>query len=244
MVRPQLVKPPAYEEGRRYPLIVTLYRSGDYFLIGATGNENPIQVYAASGFVVLSFSIGRNRLWKNGDFDDYLLNWASPTASLEMAVGSLVERGIVDPKKVGLAGLSRGADILEYTISHSHAFQAAIESGPGARDPYFLLYGGRSLAWSLCKVGSRGMARRRFKEELVQELSRVAQCRTTSKTPLLMNSPDSEFIGNMALFTSAGSSFTSRSSYYIYPERSCTSRINQNTATTFTNATLTGSGFG
>jgi hypothetical protein len=90
----QLVKPPGYEEGKRYPLIVTLYRSGDYFLVGATGNENPIQVYAAKGFLVLSFSIGRNRLRKSGDFDEYLLNWASPGASLEMAVRSLVERGL------------------------------------------------------------------------------------------------------------------------------------------------------
>ena len=95
----QLVKPAGYEEGKRYPLIVTLYRSGDYFLLGATGNENPIQVYAANGFVVLSFNIGRNHLRKG--IEDSLVNWASPTASLEMAVQVLVERGLVDPKKVG-----------------------------------------------------------------------------------------------------------------------------------------------
>jgi hypothetical protein len=109
----QLVKPPGYVEGKCYPLIVTLYRSRDYFLVGATGNENPIQVYAATGFIVLSFSIGRNRLRRTGDFDDYLVNWASAEASLQMAVRSLIEAGIADPKKVGLAGLSRGADILE-----------------------------------------------------------------------------------------------------------------------------------
>jgi dipeptidyl aminopeptidase/acylaminoacyl peptidase len=196
----QLVKPPRYEEGRRYPLIVTLYRSGDYFLIGATGNENPIQVYAASGFVVLSFCIGRNRLRKNGDFEDYLLNWASPAASLEMAVRSLVERGIVDANKVGLAGLSRGADILEYTISHSQAFQAAIESGPAARDPYFFYMAGGVWHVLFAKWGLGGWPEGDSKKNW----SRLAASLNVDRieTPLLMNSPDSEFIGNLALYTS------------------------------------------
>jgi dipeptidyl aminopeptidase/acylaminoacyl peptidase len=196
----QLVKPLGYDEGKRYPLIVTLYRSGDYFLVGATGNENPIQVYAASGFLVLSFSIGRNRLRKNGDFDDYLLNWASPAASLEMAVRSLVERGIVDPKKVGLAGLSHGADILEYTISHSQAFQAAIESGPGARDPYFFYMAGGVWHELFAKWGLGGWPEgdsRKNWDTLGASLNA-----DRIETPLLMNSADSEFLANLALYTS------------------------------------------
>jgi dipeptidyl aminopeptidase/acylaminoacyl peptidase len=195
-----LVKPPRYDEGKRYPLIVTLYRSGDYFLVGATGNENPIQVYAAHGFVVLSFSIGRNRLRKNGDFDDYLLNWASPAASLEMAVRSLVERGIVDANKVGLAGLSRGADILEYTISHSQAFQAAIESGPGARDPYFFYMAGGVWHELFTKWGLGGWPEGESKKNWETLAASLNADRI--ETPLLMNSADSEFLGNMALYTS------------------------------------------
>ena len=196
----QLVKPPEYEEGKRYPFIVTLYRSGDYFLVGATGNENPIQVYAAKGFLVLSFSIGRNRLRKSGDFDDYLLNWASPAASLEMAVRSLVERGIVDANKVGLAGLSHGADILEYTISHSQAFQAAIESGPGARDPFFFYLAGSLWHELFAKWGLGGWP----EADARKNWERVAASLNADRieTPLLMNSADSEFLGNMALYTS------------------------------------------
>jgi dipeptidyl aminopeptidase/acylaminoacyl peptidase len=196
----QLVKPSGYEEGKRYPLIVTLYRSGDYFLVGATGNENPIQSYAARGFAVLSFNIGRNRLRKSGDFNDYLLNWASPTASLEMAVRSLAERGIVDPGRVGLAGLSRGADILEYVICHSHSFQVAVESGPGARDPFFYYMAGRNWHGIFAKWGLSGWPEGESKknwEKLAASLNA-----DHIETPLLMNSPDSEFLGNMALFTS------------------------------------------
>jgi dipeptidyl aminopeptidase/acylaminoacyl peptidase len=196
----QLVKPFGYEKGKRYPLIVTLYRSGDYFLVGAVGNENPIQVYAAHGFVVLSFNIGRNRLRKNGDFDDYLLNWASPTASLEMAVRSLVETGLVDPQKVGLAGLSRGAEILEYAISHSHIFQAAVESGPGARDPFFYYMAGRNWHGIFAKWGLGGWPDGESKKNWEKLAASLNADRI--ETPLLMNSPDSEFLGNMALYTS------------------------------------------
>jgi dipeptidyl aminopeptidase/acylaminoacyl peptidase len=196
----QLVKPPDYEQGKLYPLIVTLYRSGDYFLVGATGNENPIQVYAAHGFVVLSFNIGRNRLRRRGDFKDYLLNWASPMASLEMAVRSLVDKGIVDPKKVGLAGLSRGAEILEYTISHSQMFQAAIESGPGARDPFFYYMAGRNWHRIFKKWGLGGWPEGESKRSWVKLAASLNADHI--ETPLLMNSPDSEFLGNMALFTS------------------------------------------
>jgi len=165
------VKPAGYEQGKRYPFIVTLYRSGDYFLLGASGNENPIQVYAAHGFAVLSFDVGRNRLRKDGHFESHLLDWASPTASLEMAVQSLVDRGIVDATKVGLTGLSHGAEILEYAISHTNLFQAAIESGPGARDPYFFYMAGRGWHGLFAKWGLGGWPEGESKKNW-QKLSR------------------------------------------------------------------------
>jgi dipeptidyl aminopeptidase/acylaminoacyl peptidase len=195
-----LVKPPGYEEGKRYPLIVTLYRSGDHFLLGAAGDENPIQVYASHGFAVLSFDIGRNRFRKTGDFEDYLLDWASPAASLEMAVQSLADAGIVDLKQVGLAGLSRGAEVLEYAISHSHTFQAAVESGPAARDPYFYYMAGSNWHEIFAKWGlggwPEGESRKKW-EKLAASLNA-----DRIDTPLLVNSADSEFIASLALYTS------------------------------------------
>lgn len=195
-----LVKPANYEHGKRYPLIVTLYRSGDYFLFGASGNENPIQVYAAHGFAVLSFDVGRNRLRKDGQFESHLLDWASPTESLEMAVQSLVDQEIVDPAKVGLAGLSHGAEILEYAISHTHAFQAAVESGPGARDPYFYYMAGRSWHELFAKWGLGGWPEGESKKNWQKLAASLNADRI--ETPLLVNSADSEFIGTLALCSS------------------------------------------
>jgi len=195
-----VVKPNDYEPGKRYPLIVTLYRSGDYFLIGATGNEYPIQAFAAHGFVVLSFDIGRHRLRKAGNFEDYLIDWASPTASLEMAVQSLVDEGIVDATKVGLAGLSHGAEVVEYTISHSHAFRAAVESGPAARDPYFYYMAGGKWHEIFAKWGLPGWP----EGDSSKNWERLAASLNANEieSPLLINTADSEFIACLSLYTS------------------------------------------
>jgi dipeptidyl aminopeptidase/acylaminoacyl peptidase len=209
-----LVKPAGYEQGKRYPLIVTLYRSGDYFLLGASGNENPIQMYAAHGFVVLSFDVGRNRLRKDADFEGHLLDWASPTASLEMAVQSLMDRGIVDAAKVGLAGLSHGAEILEYAISHTHAFQAAVESGPGARDPYFFYMAGRGWHELFAKWGLGGWPEGESKENWEKLAASLNADRI--ETPLLVNSADSEFLATLAL-CSALEELRKPVELYIYP---------------------------
>lgn len=195
-----LVKPPGYEPGKRYPLIVTLYRSGDYFLLGASGNENPIQVYAANGFAVLSFDIGRFRFRKPGDFEDHLLDWASPTASLEMAVQTLVQEGLADPERVGISGFSHGAEILEYAISHTHSFHAAVESGPAARDPFFYYMAGRSWQELFASWGLGGWP----EGQAAQNWKRLAASLNADQigTPLLVNSADSEFLASLALCAS------------------------------------------
>jgi dipeptidyl aminopeptidase/acylaminoacyl peptidase len=77
-----LVKPLDLVPGKKCPLVVTTYRSGDYFLRGASGDENPIQVYAAKGFAVLAFDVGFIRNVRPGDFSEKLLDWASPVASI------------------------------------------------------------------------------------------------------------------------------------------------------------------
>ena len=137
-----MLKPVGYLSGRKYPLVVTTYRSGDYFLLGASGNENPIQLYAASGFVVLSFDMGRLRSRWPRDFANRLLDWKSPTESIFEAIDMLAKSGLIDAERVGVTGFSHGAEIVEYAIAHTSRFRAAVLSGPAARDPYFYYMGG------------------------------------------------------------------------------------------------------
>lgn len=194
-----LVRPLSSEDGKRYPLVITLYRSGDFFLRGASGDENPIQVYAAQGFAVLSFDIGTDRNSVPGDFQTRLSVWASPTASLESAIQRLSEMGIIDPSKVGVAGFSHGAEIMAYAITHAEFIHAAI-GDVGSRDPYFYYMATNSWHRIFADWGlggwPEGSASANWKE-LAPSLraDRIS-------VPLLMNAADSEFLIDLSVYTS------------------------------------------
>jgi len=131
-----LVKPLLYEPGKRYPLIIATYRSGGYFLRGASGDQSPLQVYAAHGFAVLSLDVGPVRDPEN--FEGFRMLWASPLASMEQAVEKLSQSGLIDPQRIGATGYSFGETILGFAISHTDLFRAA--SGVASYDPLFEYY--------------------------------------------------------------------------------------------------------
>jgi len=195
-----VVKPLDYQPGKKYPLIVTMYRSGDYFLLGASGNENPIQLYAANGFAVLSFDIGRLRNRRTNDFADRLLEWKSPTESLSQAIALLTKGGLVDPARTGIAGFSHGAEIVEYAISHTSVFHAATLSGPAARDPYFYYMAGTGWQETFDKWGLGGWPEGPSSANWKQLSASLNADRI--QTPVLVNASDSEYIASLSLVTS------------------------------------------
>jgi dipeptidyl aminopeptidase/acylaminoacyl peptidase len=197
-----LVKPAGYHAGRKYPLIVTLYRSGDaMFLRGGTGDEFPIQVFAANGFAVLSFDVGMNRTFAPGDFEGFLqTHYASALASLEMAIQQLSDRGIVEARAVGICGLSRGTETVEYALTHSDLFQAAISSGGGARDPYFYYMSGKGWRGRFADWGLAGWPEGAMRRNW-QELSLSLRADLV-KAPLLMNTADSELLPSLSTYKS------------------------------------------
>ncbi|WP_243396415.1 Atxe2 family lasso peptide isopeptidase [Hyphococcus luteus] len=128
-----LVYPADYAPGERYPLVITQYRSGG-FLRGAVGDEQPIYVYAQNGMFVLSTNLPDdfdmrarvNDLWalQNRAWSDTYVKAREVTA-LENAVDILDERGLIDPKRVGITGLSYGAMITSVALTKSDYFAAA-----------------------------------------------------------------------------------------------------------------------
>jgi dipeptidyl aminopeptidase/acylaminoacyl peptidase len=192
-----LVKPLDYEPGKRYPLIVTTYGTTG-FLRGAVGDEYPIQVFAANGFVVLDFYAPRDRIPKPGDFRTAMLRWYSPMASLETVVKMLDEMGIIDANRKGLTGLSYGAEITNFTITHSDLFQAAAASSDSGRDPIFFYFANgfwhqRSKQWGLGLPEGETAAR-------WQELSPALNAARV-KAPLLIQVADSEYLHGLQFYT-------------------------------------------
>ena len=207
-----LVKPLGFVPGKKYPLIVTTYRSGDYFLRGASGDENPVQVYAAHGFAVLCVDSGwiRNRV--TGDFDETLLTWASPTASILQAVGRLADEGTIDPSNVGISGFSHGEEIAGYALIHSALFHAA--SGAQNYDPFFYFLG--SDEWHRIfeqwRLGgwSGGVLNPNWKK--------IAMSMNADKivTPILENASDTEYLIDLSTYRSLRD-LDKPIELYIYP---------------------------
>jgi dipeptidyl aminopeptidase/acylaminoacyl peptidase len=126
-----LVLPVGYVPGRRYPLVVVQYNSRG-FLRGGTGDDYPIQAFANRGFAVLSFDRPRAVGLKSTtdpieaerinlkDFADR----RSVLEAIESPVRLAIERGIADPKRIGITGLSDGASTVQYALLHSKLFSA------------------------------------------------------------------------------------------------------------------------
>jgi dipeptidyl aminopeptidase/acylaminoacyl peptidase len=211
----QLILPNGYELGKRYPLVITTYRAGNGFLEGAVGDEYPIYVYAAKGFVVFCLEVRPTiSPSQRGNLDQTLLRLQSPLNTLDIVCQKLVEEGLVDANRRGITGLSYGSEIVDFAISHSNLFQAAAASTGGSpNDPlwYFL----DNKEWE-ARLKGRGLA---FPdEESINEWKRVSSALNAKriKTPLLLQPPDREMLIGMQLYK-AMQHYGIPVEMYVYP---------------------------
>jgi dipeptidyl aminopeptidase/acylaminoacyl peptidase len=141
-----LVYPTPYRRAQRYPLVVVQYRSRG-FLRGGTGEETPILPLSSLGYFVLS--VDRPEFVRRGerlslldlsretelDDSEHRRKREAILAFIDMAS----ERGRVDRARLGISGLSDGAETLYDMMSDAPIFAAAIAGSP-PNDP---------LGWSL-----------------------------------------------------------------------------------------------
>ena len=136
-----LVLPPDHRVGQRHPLVIVQYESRG-FLRGGTGDEYPIQPLAANGFAVLSLQ--NPRFGVPSDYqtvEDYERvlekDWANRRnihSSLERGVDLVEARGVVDPTRIGLSGLSDGSSTVQFAVVNSRRY-AAISTSHCCMEP-------------------------------------------------------------------------------------------------------------
>jgi dipeptidyl aminopeptidase/acylaminoacyl peptidase len=136
-VHGQLVKPPDYVSGRRYPTILWIHggpNGQDDHSLELEGYGPPLerQLFATHGYVVLAInyrgSTGRGAKfarsiladWGHKEVEDLL-------AGVDYAVG----KGIADAARLGVGGWSYGGLLTDYLIASDARFKAAI-SGAGS----------------------------------------------------------------------------------------------------------------
>jgi dipeptidyl aminopeptidase/acylaminoacyl peptidase len=200
-----LVYPPDFVAGHRYPLVIVQYRSRG-FLRGGVGNEYPIYPLAATGFLVYSSDNPEDQRlearydtsrWQGlaalgaEDIGAGGYRMRSALGALNAVIDRLESRGIVDGSRIGITGLSGGAEVLYFALIHSRRFAAAATSGVNSPDAYALQVNDtvRALIEGTWDARSRAGAVRNASRvlSLAHNVSRVT-------TPLLIQVSDRELI--------------------------------------------------
>jgi len=118
----RLYLPADYSHDKRYPLVFTTYVASAGFDIGS-GGEVPILALVTHGVAVFSLDVHPVE-GEHGDFATTHKRWEQPLEALEWVASKLAAEGIIDPGRIGLSGLSFGAEITMYTYWKSQTFRA------------------------------------------------------------------------------------------------------------------------
>ena len=134
MVEGVLVKPPDYESGKRYPLIVQIHGgpAGASVLNFDASYGDYSNIYAGHGYVCLkpnyrgSTNYGEKfRMQIAGDY------FRQGYEDIMAGVDYLIKEGIADPDHMGVMGWSAGGHWSNWILTHTDRFKA-ISSGAGA----------------------------------------------------------------------------------------------------------------
>ncbi len=118
-------KPPDFDPAKKYPLILNIH-GGPHTAYGYIF-DHEFQWMAAKGYVVLypnprgSTSYGQefgNIIQYKYPGDDY--------KDLMVGVDEMLKRGYIDPTKLGVTGGSGGGLLTDWTVGHTHRFEAAV----------------------------------------------------------------------------------------------------------------------
>jgi hypothetical protein len=197
--------PPRRRTNERLPLVV-IARICDGFLRGGGGDEYPIYPLAAEGFAVLCFDS------PNGEEGSASLDYTAFSRwfwqqdagrqmfldALEAAIKHLDNERIIDPDRVGITGLSRGAQHVGWAITSMPRIAAASASGaPGNPGPFYYYLTGHQVRANLPGLTGLGnpndTAEQWRKSSFSPNVDRV-------RTPLLINAADHELMGALEPF--------------------------------------------
>lgn len=148
-----LVLPRGYVAGRRYPAILVTHGSDADERFANMGFQwnYPVQLLAERGYVVLLMNDPAPRqsaeLWAiygawlrgsgpPGPEEVQRLGWVNGVYSFEDAVKELAAEGLIDVDRVGIAGFSRGSQMVNVTLTHSRMFRAASGGDGSFLEPY------------------------------------------------------------------------------------------------------------
>jgi dipeptidyl aminopeptidase/acylaminoacyl peptidase len=147
-----LVRPPGFEEGKRYPALLVIH--GGPFSQYGTGFFDEFQVYAGAGYAVLFSNprggSGHSEAWGRairGPIGGAGPGWGSVDYEDVMGVvDTALERfDFVDPERLGVLGGSYGGYLTSWVVGHTNRFKAALSER--AVNQLISAFGSSDLFW-------------------------------------------------------------------------------------------------
>jgi hypothetical protein len=128
-----LVLPVGYEPGKRYPMVFLGTATSDEFFsdVPYASTAFAPQSLATTGFLVLISQYPLNDKTPKGEFPGEMSEAYNWMGMVESAVDLLVDRGLADKGRVGLAGFSRTSWLTDFVLTHSAYHFAAASSADG-----------------------------------------------------------------------------------------------------------------
>jgi dipeptidyl aminopeptidase/acylaminoacyl peptidase len=120
-----IIKPPGFDPEQRHPAV--LYIHGGPHAMYGTGFFHEFQLLARAGLVVL-ITNPRGSTGYGGEFAN-VIQYRYPGddfRDLMAGVDALIQRGYVDPERIGVAGGSGGGLLTSWAVGHTDRFKAAV----------------------------------------------------------------------------------------------------------------------
>ena len=217
-----LILPIGHKSDQRLPLVVGGYHCRG-FLEGISGMTVSPFVLANDGFAVLcsdmDFRLGASEEYPGRMFGpgQQIIDMSIMLDSWRSGVKALAQDELIDESRVGVSGLSFGAESVWYALTHSRFISVAAVQSPPWMDPfnYFLL--GTA---SFNQFDFRGMPdpTTRTASAFYAEASGALNVRRIA-APVLEQDNEGEFISGMETYTEMNA-FRKPYEVYIFPDES------------------------
>ena len=201
--------PPAGAKTTPAPLFITYYSCSGY-LRGGAGDEWPLASLAGAGVGALCI----NEPPSDPSRFDQLVRYQTALSGVSAAIRMLAAKGLADPSRVGMGGLSFGSEVTLWVAMRSNLLAAASVSSSAVTPTYYLFHGlqpqYRSVIKRLWGLGSPDDTPARWK------LISPAFNADKIHAPLLLQMPEQEYLEALDYFMPLANSATP-TDLYVFP---------------------------
>jgi dipeptidyl aminopeptidase/acylaminoacyl peptidase len=182
-----LMRPDPSPPTRPWPLFVTYYVC-DGYLRGGTGDEWPLASLAQAGIAALCIT----KTPADSGVYDAANAYVAAQAGIERIIDQLAARGLVDPRRVGMGGLSFGSEVTTWMAMHTDRLAAASIASTQVEPAYYWAnaVAGRDTPEALLKVWGLGPP-----GETPQAWARLSPALNVDRirVPMLLQVPEQEY---------------------------------------------------